>query len=187
MPKVWLMQRYNKQRFSLCPNTWTCLTTYNTLPRIPRVSETVHFCFLGSTQGSRIYYCDSTRKSILDYRQQYLSIISFQLLQILQASQPLVRCHPPTLVTKHPLHLDTPAPHTSQSQQDYKITKEDHRWTFPSTYLIDYPPFPRKRDYRLSRPGHSVTCRSHPILRGCLIPSFSTARARRYKPAYLLC
>lgn len=153
----------------------------------PRVSETVYFCFLGSTQGSRIYCCDSTRKFILDDRQQYLSITSFDLLQILQASQPLVRCHPPTLVTKHPLHLDTPAPHTSQPQQDYKITKEDHRWTFPSTYLIDYPPFPRKRDHRLSRPGHSVTRRSHPILRGCLIPSFSTARARRYKPAYLLC
>lgn len=65
---------------------------------------------------------------------------SFHLLQIVQGSQPPVRCHPPILVIKHSIS----APHTTQ--QDSKIT-EDHHWAFLSTYLTVYPLSPQN-DHR---------------------------------------
>jgi hypothetical protein len=92
----------------------------------PRVSETVYLCFLGSTQGSHIYYCHSTRTTKAGQQATTTSYRnldpSFHLLQILQASQPLVRCHPSLLVTNIPSTFDTSAPHTTHNHN--KITEK---------------------------------------------------------------
>ena len=85
---------------------------HSTLP--PRVFETVYFC---SPQLKAVASIIVTQTGLLKAQLNYPFISSghqatttsyrnlgssFHLLQVSQAVQPLIRCHPPILVTKHP-------------------------------------------------------------------------------------
>ena len=96
-------------------NSWTCLinlqasTLFSTCVRNSLflfarlyLKAVTSLCY-DSTRAPRTWnICSGPQATII------FGLNSSHLLQILQASQPLVRCHPPTLVIKYPLHLAYP-------------------------------------------------------------------------------